>query len=291
VNPEQILRDQAGVAWRPDLVAAGWTNARMDRMVSLGELRTVRRGWIATPGAHPLVLAAATIGGAVTCTSELRRRGLFVPNDSRLHLAVAPNASRLRQSDGVQTVVHWGQEVVARPRGAVFDPLDNVLIHLAQCLPTDWAVAAIDSVAHEERRFTAAHVHKLAARTHSQRLKGLLPLLDFRAESGLESLLRVRLSAAGIAMIPQAQIGRFRVDGLIGERLVIEAAGYEFHSERADFESDHVRAADLQLRGYLVLQFTYQQIVNDWPRVLETIRAHIARGDHRWDYGRPERVS
>ncbi len=185
--------------------------------------------------------------------------------------------------EGVDPIVHWSGELVARPRGAVTDPLDNVIPHLAQCLPTDWAVAGIDAISRSERRFTSAHIGKIALRAHSQRLRALLPLLDSRAESGLESLLRVRLSAAGIQIAPQVQIGPFRVDGLIGERLVIEAAGYQFHSQREDFEADHARAAELQLRGYTVLQFTYQQIVNDWPRVLETIQAHIARGDHRWD--------
>jgi len=282
MNPEQLLRGQSGVAWRPDLVRAGWTASQINSRVLAGQLVVVRRGWVATPEADTGIRAAVAIGGAVTCVSELRRRKLFAPDDRRLHLAVASNASRLRTVQGVDPVVHWGGEPVARHRGAVTDPLDNLLPHLARCLPTDWAVASIDSIARSERRFTPAHLQQIALRAHSQRLRALLPMLDSRAESGLESLLRVRLAAAGISMVPQVPVGPFRVDGLVGARLVIEAAGYEFHSERSDFESDHIRAAELQLRGYLVLQFTYQQIVNDWPRVLDVTQAHIARGDHMW---------
>ena len=64
------------------------------------------------------------------------------------------------------------------------------------------------------------------------------------SESGGESLLLFDLLVAGIDVRQQVRLpGVGRVDMIIGERLIIEVDGYEFHSTRADFEEDRRRDA------------------------------------------------
>jgi very-short-patch-repair endonuclease len=73
--------------------------------------------------------------------------------------------------------------------------------------------------------------------------------------------------------------GRF-VDILIGERLVLQIDGYEFHSTTAQRSSDISHDAELRLRGYTVLRFSYAQIVHDWDGVAAVIRRALAAGLH-----------
>ncbi len=71
-----------------------------------------------------------------------------------------------------------------------------------------------------------------------------------------------------------------RVDFLIGNGLIIEADGAEFHTSRTAFEEDRRRDALLTAQGYRVLRFSYTQIVSRWTEVEAAIRAAIDRGDH-----------
>lgn len=102
-----------------------------------------------------------------------------------------------------------------------------------------------------------------------------------RSESGGESLLLFDLLGAGIEVRQQVRIaGVGRVDMIIGERLIVEVDGYEFHSTRADFEEDRRRDAASSALGYRTLRFSHAQVERGDPVVLASIRAAVARGDH-----------
>jgi very-short-patch-repair endonuclease len=63
-------------------------------------------------------------------------------------------------------------------------------------------------------------------------------------------------------------VGGYEVDFLWrAERVVAETDGFRFHSDRAAFELDRARDADLQAQGYRVLRFTYRQVM-EAPRVV-----------------------
>jgi len=71
-----------------------------------------------------------------------------------------------------------------------------------------------------------------------------------------------------------------RVDFVIGDGLVIEADGAEFHTDRASFEDDRRRDAILAALGFRVLRFSYTQIREHPVEVWAAIGAALARGDH-----------
>ena len=62
----------------------------------------------------------------------------------------------------------------------------------------------------------------------------------------------------------------------IGLRIAIEVDGRAFHSDRRSFESDRRRQNALVLDGWLVLRFTWEQIVNDPAGVIATIAAAVS---------------
>jgi very-short-patch-repair endonuclease len=75
-----------------------------------------------------------------------------------------------------------------------------------------------------------------------------------------------------------ARLGPYEVDFLWrAERLVVELDGYAYHSSRASFESDRRRDRELQARGFVVLRFTYGEVVDRPGMVVATLKRHLRR--------------
>ena len=73
-----------------------------------------------------------------------------------------------------------------------------------------------------------------------------------------------------------------RVDFLIGDRLVLEADGYEWHGERVAFERDRKRDRELVRRGYIVIRATYSQVMDELDAIVLAVLDVLRRRDHRW---------
>ena len=61
------------------------------------------------------------------------------------------------------------------------------------------------------------------------------------------------------------------------QRLVVEFDGFQFHAERAAFERDRRRDAELQARGYRVIRVTWRQLIDDPEAVVDRIQRTLAR--------------
>ena len=58
------------------------------------------------------------------------------------------------------------------------------------------------------------------------------------------------------------------------QRLVVEFDGFQFHADRAAFERDRRRDAELQARGYRVIRVTWRQLIDDPEAVVDRIATH-----------------
>lgn len=100
-------------------------------------------------------------------------------------------------------------------------------------------------------------------------------------ESDLESLLLTLIVAAGLpAPVPQHRVtvgsSDYRLDfAYPNQRIAIEGDGFAFHSDRQRFETDRQRQNDLVLDGWLVLRFTWRQIVHHPDQVAARIAAAL----------------
>jgi len=113
------------------------------------------------------------------------------------------------------------------------------------------------------------------------RLWGIVDLVDARSEAGSESVARVRYGRAGIVAVPQVRVARgIRVDLLIGDRLVVEVGSFLHHGSAEAYEDDRERVATLTRLGFVVLDFTYRQVMFDWKTVLATTLSVMAEGAH-----------
>jgi very-short-patch-repair endonuclease len=101
--------------------------------------------------------------------------------------------------------------------------------------------------------------------------------------SFLESMLRALLISEAVdGFEPQLLVSsgwfRARVDlGHRAARLAVEAEGFEFHGSRRDFAADCHRYDELGAAGWLVLRFTYEQVIGDPAWVVAMIRAALAQ--------------
>ncbi|MDO5026067.1 MAG: DUF559 domain-containing protein [Trueperella sp.] len=85
------------------------------------------------------------------------------------------------------------------------------------------------------------------------------------SQSGSETRVRLFLQKRGLTVQPQARIPQVGfVDMLVGNSLIIECDGMEYHHTVAAFENDRRRDFHAQLMGYRVLRLSYSQIWHNW---------------------------
>lgn len=274
---ELILREwltrHGGIVHSSDARAAGFSDRAVAAAVAGGGVRRVRRSWLVTPAGDARRVAAASMGGRVTCVSAATLLGLWVPAHEELHVAVPSSASRFPR-DGVR--VHWGSGPSPVASRTVDDAPLNVLFHLARCLPRADALAVWES-AIRHRVVDPAVLSLVRWRsTHARELAGAASALS---DSGLETRFAEGVRRLGLPLRQQVWIDGHPVDALIGDRLVVQLDGFAHHQagdRRRDLRAD----ARLVLRGYTVLRFDYQQVLFDWPYVEATILEAVAQGRH-----------
>lgn len=97
-----------------------------------------------------------------------------------------------------------------------------------------------------------------------------------------------RLFRRGGLPIPRAEVragpdGRYRIDYAFEDRLLaLELYGYAWHHSPEHMARDLARQRRLTLGGWLVLIFSWPDVVYHAPRVVAEIGAGYARAGARW---------
>ncbi|MDO8106782.1 DUF559 domain-containing protein [Isoptericola sp. b441] len=104
-------------------------------------------------------------------------------------------------------------------------------------------------------------------------MASLIGLIDARSGSLPESLLRVAMLDAGLPVQPQVLLpGIGRVDFLV-DGVVVEVDGFAYHSGRAEYRADRRRDREAHRQGYVVLRFTFEEVVHHRDRVVAEVAA------------------
>lgn len=268
-----------GICTRVDLRASGLSGASLRKLVAAGELIPIGRRLMALPTAAPELVRAASMGARVACVSAARLRGLWVADaELGLHVSVRANYSALRPHDLDETKVHWTRHPLDLADLPAIESGRNMLLHVTQCLPLALAVATFDSVLNKGL-MSADELHRLAE-VRGGRFREVAAHADPRADSGLETVMRVGLGLRGVECRLQVRIEGRPVDLLIGEWLVIQADGFGPHSTSAQHERDLQQDRRLRLRGYTVLRYSYRAIMEAWSETEAEILAFMALGVH-----------
>jgi very-short-patch-repair endonuclease len=279
VNVSRHLRSHGGIASRQSLLAAGSTDREIRAAIAAGRIARLRNGWFADGSAPSEVVRAVRAGGVLTCASALRLQGVWTMPHPEVHVRLKRGTPR---PSGADLRLHWSDDTV----GLRF-PMDAVLGSLRQllrCADTRACVVALDSALHAHLVAPAALELMLE---ETARGRALAALIDPAAESGIETLARLALRRARLrhrTQVPIAGVGH--VDLMIGDRLVLEVDGYEWHSQESDLERDKARDRALVAAGYLVMRATYRQVMEQWDGVEEQILAVVRRNGHLWSRSR-----
>ncbi|WP_406050764.1 DUF559 domain-containing protein [Kribbella sp. NBC_00889] len=272
--------------------SGGWgTFAELVRMTSRRALaRAVRHGDVErlTRGIYGLPELARDLSTAIAYEGVLSHTSAAAA--WRLPLLVTPQKPHItlplnrNARSGPPAVLHWA----ALPAADRHHRRTSLLRTVSDCvriLPFGEALAVADAALATGRLSR----DELEAALLALRGQGRPNAVSVAAaatglsQSFLESMLRSLLLVAGVeGFEPQVLIDtgcfRARVDlGHRQARVALEAEGYEFHGSATDFADDCRRYDELIADGWLVLRFTYQQVIGDPEWVLATVRSALTQ--------------
>ena len=271
-----------GAVTRAQLYAAGFSRREVVAAVTQGVLLQPFSKLLTTAGGPIAHAAARELGGVLSHTSAAQcyELPLVTPPDV-IHVTIA----RVRRPGGRPGVHLWwadlqpweiadGQQVTA--------PVRTVL-DCARCLPMGEALVIADAAV--ARGLTTAG----ALRRRARRMRGpgspaarrIAEAVDGRSESPLESLQRTLHVVWGfVDLEPQVVIRSggmtYRADFAdLKRKIIVETEG---SVHRLSLTSDARRYTSLALDGWLVLRFTWAQVVYDPAYVLDVLtRAYASR--------------
>ncbi|CAN7206434.1 hypothetical protein LJR045_000650 [Microbacterium sp. LjRoot45] len=254
------------------------TERGLARMVAEGRLIRARRGRYVSPTLPAPMLDAARAGSRLDCVSLLAVLGIFVrPVRPGLHVQIEMGASRLPQRSATITA-HW-RATALDPSRLTTDVVE-ALVQAVRCQRPRDAIATLDS-AWNGGWVTELEIAEVFARL-PRRFRRLRPLLDRRAESGPETLVRLMLRTLGCHVDLQVHIlGVGRVDLLVDGWLIVECDSRAHHdgwdAHRRDRRRDLVAAS----LGYTTVRPIAEDVLGDPERVFALLRAAVAHGRDR----------
>ena len=262
MQPTDAVAAYGGAARWKRLVDKGVTDGRLRAAVRSGEL--VRRGPVyAFPDAASDVVVAAELGGRLTCSSAASRLGLDTLNPpDKVHVAVPRNCPRTHKQAIVHRTGHGPGWLVSVP---------EALVHALGCQPLIDALVMVDSGL-RTGGLTKLELRKRIIGPDSVRRRGLLDLADGKAGSVIETVARLAIRSAGMSVQSQVYIPDVgRVDLVVDGWLVVEIDGYAHHSDRDQFRNDRRRANLLAEKGFVLLRFSYEDVMHRTAQMLAQI--------------------
>jgi very-short-patch-repair endonuclease len=242
-----------------------------------GRVERLRRGAYALPSCDPAVRAAVLLGGVLACTSAALALGLPVLVPHGIHVVVPRDWSHARHK-GV--TVHR-RCLPAQDREGITTSLLRTVVDCARELPLREAVVICDAALRAGLDHGALRAAALATRgLGSRAIRAVAAAADGRAESPIESCLRLIAQQLGRVDAQVWISGVGRVDLVLDGWLVLEADGFEFHSDRRSYREDRRRGNALVAAGYTILRFGYEDIVHNEDMVRCLVADVLARGPH-----------
>jgi very-short-patch-repair endonuclease len=252
-------------------------------MLDMGQLRRVRRGVYAGSDACVDAVAAAAHGGSLGCLSAARHLGLWLlplpeteeDENPPLHVWLRADRHQYRHDD-CGCVTHW--DAGTTTDAFQLPSVERVLEQLYRCHGPEQFFVALES-ARRQRMLAADALDRLRAALDAAG-RDLVDFSRFDADSGLESLVRLRLRSHGVTVRTQVVVyGTGKVDLVLDGWLLIEADGKENHDGESMRHKDLMRDANSASWGLSTLRFDYAMIIYDWDLVERAVLGMLATRD------------
>lgn len=244
--------------------------AELEDAVAAGKVLHPARNLYALPVTDAAVVGARRVHGVVSHLSAALAWGWKVKQPPDRPIV---SVARHRHPEGKATE---GLDV----RFAVL-PADDVadgrttrartVLDCCRSLPFDEALAVCDS-ALRSRSVTREQLCKAAIagpRTGRQVALRVIAASDGRAANPFESALRaIALDVPGFCAVAQGAVGPWHADVAdLALRIAVEAESFEFHALPEAFRHDIRRYTDMVRRGWLVMRFTWEDVMHK-PQVV-----------------------
>jgi very-short-patch-repair endonuclease len=274
-----------GVARTGELLAAGVRKRDITLAVRADRLLRARNGVYVLSGTSASLLESLSHCGTLACVTASRDLGLWTLDSGdreRVHTWVAPSRHPVRVAvdpdpdEPTCCIFHrdLAQDAPTLRRVGIL----HCLVQILGCRGAETFFAALESALRQNLISPAQRATLRAAVPPEHRR-----LVDFArsdADSGLESILRLRLHRHGITLATQVPIpGVGHVDFVIGDCLILEADGASHGGDHR--HSDLVRDAVAMSLGFVTLRFDSAMILHEWELVETAVLAAISRGLHR----------
>ncbi|MCW2868028.1 MAG: hypothetical protein JWR20_2216 [Marmoricola sp.] len=273
-----FVRRQGGFCTRAEVLDAT-SRHEVDDALSCGQIVWISRGRYGLPDLDRAIATAHGLRGVLSHLSAAAWHGWEVKTPPehthvtlprRRHLGTAPpvhlHRADLRpdEVDGISTSVR------------------RTLADCLRSLPFDEALAVADSAL--RHGVAPEDLDAVAANTHGPGRAGVVRAArhaDGRAANPFESCLRaIAIVVEGLDVSPQVLIRgsrrRARPD-LVDEalKIVVEADSFAWHGGREELVRDTRRYNDLAVDGWLVLRFSYEDVMFRPDEVAEVLRAAV----------------
>jgi very-short-patch-repair endonuclease len=262
------------------------TRRRLRRAVRAGVVERPSRGRYCLPTSGEAVRAAADLSAVVCLRSAAAHHGWAMKVQPPVPEIMVRRGRNLPPERRKGVAVHWANLAPDQVQDAVTTPLRTVL-DCARVLPFDEALAIADS-ALRSGLVTREDLEEIEVRgAGAAAVRRVLRHADGRAANPFESVLRALAIQVGLEVEPQSALdlgsGTVHPDLVCRRRrLVLEADSWTFHAGRRAHNRDCARYNLLVVNGWLVLRFTWEQVMLEQSYVLWVLRELVR------SVGRPE---
>ena len=274
MDPVAALTRLGGIAGHADLLALT-SRKRLRRAVAARRVVHVSCDRYALPGADRARILAADVDGHLRLLSAAAHWGWEVKWPTRWPQLTV----RSKPRDPVEASL----DVATIPRTDVDGWATSKVRTVLDCaaeLPFDEALAVADS-ALRHGDVTRAQLTAALPPDASDAMRRVVAHASPLAANPFESVLRAVLIEAGFSVVPQwaIEIGGITYHPDLAEPfegIAVEANSWAHHATKSDHDADCVRYNALVIAGWIVLRFTWEQVMFSPGEVVATMRAAYA---------------
>ncbi|NYE38791.1 very-short-patch-repair endonuclease [Nocardioides cavernae] len=282
VDVGEVMARHGGVSTRAALIRAT-SRADVDRALTHGQVVRVGQGRYVLPEVDDAARTAHAMNGVLCLTSAALHHGWEVKAVPERPHVVVPRKRKVPARFRDAVVLHrrdLGPDDVAV--GAT--SRDVTLEQCLRLLPYDEALVVADSALRHGEHATLARAAALVRGRGQQRAARVARAARAESANAFESVTRaICHDVPGLDVEPQLVISDEFVwarPDLVDLRLelAVECESYEWHGDRAGFRKDVRRYSLLTASGWLVLRFTWEDVMfrADWVRAV-LARAVVVR--------------
>jgi very-short-patch-repair endonuclease len=282
----EVMQRCGGLASRARLIEAT-SRAEVDRALREGQLVRTGQGRYALPAVEVAATVAHGMNGVLCLTSAALHHGWEVRQVPDKPHVLVPRHRNVPKAWRGRVHLHRGDLEADDIAAGIATSRDLTLTQCLRSLPDVDALVVADSALRHGEQATLRRVVASVRGAGRAKVRRIGAAARAEAANGFESALRaIALTVPGLSVEPQVVISTptcWARPDLVDRRLhlVIEADSFEWHGTRQALKKDARRYNLLVINGWLVLRFTWEDVMFDPDHVRDVLVRMVALVDTR----------